>query len=61
MELGMSKITNALLPIANRYNNDLDQQPRYMFRRDVRSFVKWYNYITQIVRMFDSEYDQKRE
>lgn len=49
------KITNALLPIANRYNNDLDQQQRYMFRRDVRSFVKWYNYITQIVRMFDKE------
>ena len=39
------KITNALLPIANRYNNDLDQQQRYIFRRDVRSFVKWYNYI----------------
>lgn len=49
------KITNALLPIANRYNNDLDQQQRYMFRRDVRSFVKWYNYITQIVRMFDKK------
>lgn len=49
------KITNALLPIATRYNNDLDQQQRYMFRRDVRSFVKWYNYITQIVRMFDKE------
>ena len=49
------KITNALLPIANRYNNDLDQQQRYMFRRDVRSFVKWYNYITQIVRMFDKD------
>lgn len=49
------KITNALLPIENRYNNELDQQQRYSFRRDVRSFVKWYNYITQIVRMFDKE------
>ena len=47
------KITNALLPIADRYNNELDQQQRYEFRRQIRSFVKWYNYITQIVRMFD--------
>ena len=49
------KITNALLPIANRYNDELDQQQRYEFRRQIRSFVKWYNYITQIVRMFDKE------
>lgn len=49
------KITNALLPIADRYNNSLDQQQRYEFRRQIRSFVKWYNYITQIVRMFDKE------
>lgn len=49
------KITNALLPIADRYNNQLDQQQKYEFRRQVRSFVKWYNYITQIVRMFDKE------
>ncbi len=49
------KITNALLPIADRYNNTLDQQQRYEFRRKVRSFVKWYNYITQIVRMFDKD------
>ena len=48
-----AKITNALLPISERYNQDLDQQQRYEFRRQVRSFVKWYNYITQIVRMFD--------
>ena len=48
-------ITNALLPIASRYNNDLDQQQRYEFRRQVRTFVKWYNYITQIVRMFDKD------
>lgn len=48
------KITNALLPVQEKYN-DLDQQQRYDFRRQVRSFVKWYNYITQIVRMFDKE------
>lgn len=49
------KITNALLPIAERYNTGLDQEQRYEFRRQVRSFVKWYNYITQIVRMFDKD------
>ena len=49
------KVTNALLPIADRYNHQLDTQQRYEFRRQVRSFVKWYNYITQIVRMFDKE------
>lgn len=47
------KITNALLPVAECYNNKLDQKQRYEFRRQIRSFVKWYNYITQIVRMFD--------
>lgn len=50
-----AKITNALLPIAERYNQELDQQQRYEFRRQARSFVKWYNYITQIVRMFDRD------
>lgn len=49
------KVTNALLPVAERYNNNLDQQQRYEFRRQIRSFVKWYNYITQIVRMFDKD------
>lgn len=49
------KITNALLPIADRYNNELNQEQRYEFRRKVRSFVKWCNYITQIVRMFDRD------
>lgn len=49
-----SKISNALLPVANAYN-EMDQQKRYQFRRKVRCFVKWYNYITQIVRMFDKE------
>ena len=49
------KITNALLPVADRYNSNLDQQQRYEFRRQIRSFVKWYNYITQIVRMFDKD------
>ena len=49
-----AKISNALIEVANAYNN-LEQKQRYLFRRKIRSFVKWYNYITQIIRMFDKE------
>lgn len=48
------KISNALKPIADRYNQ-LSQEERYQFRREVRAFAKWYNYISQITRMFDKE------
>lgn len=41
-------------PIADRYNK-LTQEERYQFRREVRAFAKWYNYISQIIRMFDKE------
>ena len=49
-----AQISSALLPVAKAYN-DLNQEQRYQFRRTIRSFVKWYNYITQIVRMFDRD------
>ena len=48
------KISNALKPIADRYNK-LTEEERYQFRREVRAFAKWYNYISQITRMFDKE------
>ena len=48
------KISNALKPVADKYNG-LAQEQRYQFRREVRAFVKWYNYISQITRMFDKE------
>ncbi len=47
-------ITNALLPIQQKYNS-LNQEQRYQFRKLCRTFVKWYGYITQIVRMFDKQ------
>ena len=47
-----AKISNALLPVADAYNL-LDEQQRYEFRRNVRSFVRWYNYLSQIIRTFD--------
>ena len=48
------KISNILKPVADKYNQ-LNQEQRYQFSREVRAFVKWYNYISQITRMFDKE------
>ena len=48
------KLASVLKPVVGRYN-ELDDEKRYQFRRKVRSFCKWYSYITQIVRMFDVE------
>lgn len=49
-----SAVTNALLPVQKQYN-DLNQEERYQFRKLCRSFVKWYGYITQVIRMFDKD------
>lgn len=49
-----SAITNALLPIQQKYNA-LNQEQRYQFRKTCRTFVKWYGYISQITRMFDKD------
>ena len=48
----LGKMTSALKPVADRYNG-ITTSDRYNFRRQVRSFVKWYGYISQICRMFD--------
>lgn len=47
-----AKISNSLIPVAEKYNI-LDEQQRYEFRRTIRSFVRWFSYINQIVRTFD--------
>jgi len=49
-----SKITNALKPVAEKYNL-LEKEKRTQFRVEIRAFVKWYNYISQIARIFDEE------
>lgn len=54
---GMSvqgQIAGALAPVVAKYNA-LGQKDRALFRRTVRSFVRWYNYLTQITRLFDAE------
>ena len=48
------QIAGALSPIVAKYNA-MGQKDRALFRRTVRSFVRWYNYLTQITRLFDAE------
>lgn len=52
--VAMGKMTSALKPVTDRYNNK-NSEERYQFRRLVRNFIKWYGYITQVVRMFDGD------
>ena len=57
-ERAMGRMTSILKPIADRYNaKTIDE--RYNFRRDIRKFVKWYGYISQVIRMFDKELHQE--
>ncbi len=48
----MGRMTSALKPVADRYNLKTPDE-RYQFRRKVRSLIRWYSYVTQVVRMFD--------
>ena len=48
----MGKMTSVLKPVADRYNLK-NAEERYQFRRLCRKLVRWYSYITQVVRMFD--------
>ena len=50
----MGKMTSALKPVADRYNK-MASDERYNFRRQVRSYIKWYGYISQVCRMFDAD------
>ncbi|MGM9991772.1 MAG: type I restriction endonuclease subunit R [Candidatus Bruticola sp.] len=50
----MGKMTSALKPVADRYNLK-NSEEKYQFRRLVRSFIKYYSYVTQVVRMFDKD------
>lgn len=50
----MGRMTSILKPVADRYNQR-NPDERYQFRRLCRNLVKWYGYISQIVRMFDEE------
>ncbi len=46
------RIAGALSPVVAKYNA-LSPKERSLYRRTIRSFVRWYNYLTQITRLFD--------
>lgn len=50
----LGKITSLLKPIVDRYT-ELDEDERYNFKVILGNFIKWYSYITQIVRMYDKD------
>lgn len=50
----LGKMTALLKPVIGRYN-ELEIEDRYQFRITIRSFNKWYSYISQVVRMFDRD------
>ncbi len=54
----MGRMTSILKPVADQYNQ-LAPDERYQFRRLSRSMIKWYGYISQVVRMFDRELHQE--
>ena len=57
-ERALGRMTSILKPVADRYN-EKNPEERYQFRRQVRSFTRWYSYITQIVRMFDRDMQEE--
>ena len=50
----MGRMTSILKPACDKYNTK-DQNDRYLFRRKIRSLVRWYGYISQVLRMFDKD------
>ena len=48
----LGKIAGMMEPVVARYSK-LDETERFDFRRNVRNLVKWYNYISQINRLFN--------
>ena len=54
----MGKMTSVLKPVADRYNQK-NPEERYQFRRLCRKLIRWYSYLTQVVRMFDKDMHQE--
>lgn len=50
----LGKMTSLLTPIVNKYQ-ELDEDKRFDYKKNIRNFNKWYSYITQITRMFDKD------
>lgn len=50
----LGKIASMLEPVVEKYSK-LEEVERFDFRRNVRNLVKWYNYISQINRLFNEQ------
>lgn len=50
----MGKMSSTLKPVADRYNLKSPDE-RYQFRRQLRSLIKWYSFVSQVTRMFDKD------
>lgn len=50
----LGKIASMLEPAVEKYSK-LEEVERFDFRRNVRNLVKWYNYISQINRLFNEQ------
>ena len=56
----LGKMTSILKPVVDRYLAK-NEDDRYQFRRNLRAFVRWYGFISQIVRMFDADMQKEYE
>lgn len=53
-ETDLGKITSLFKPIVELYGK-LNEENQFKFKKNIRNFVKWYAYITQITRLFDKD------
>ncbi len=51
-------LASKLIPAVEKYQEKTDDD-RYQIRRTMRTFCKWYRYVSQIVRMFDKDLHQE--
>ena len=56
----LGKMAGVLKPVVDRYQAK-NEDDRYQFRRNLRSFTRWYSFISQIVRMFDADMQKEFE
>ena len=56
----LGKMTGILKPVVDRYLAK-NEDDRYQFRRNLRTFVRWYGFISQVVRMFDADMQKEYE
>ncbi|ONI47822.1 restriction endonuclease subunit R [Candidatus Epulonipiscium fishelsonii] len=56
----LGKMSSILHPIQQRFN-ELNDEDKQKFNMTIRSFNKWYEYITHIIRMFDKDLQKEFE